>query len=154
MIRTWGGLQVLSQGDVGLRTLSRLLCDSKVPFSVQDSVLNLFAEALEPVVSRTNPYSRPDKLYGIKKLSARHLHGSSVLSPGVPKQRDLSRDATIYRVRSNSSGEKGDPAVVDLGKGIVGRVRGLSIDDDDDDGKSIISIHLFILFTYFIYLTL
>ena len=92
---------------------------------------------------QTNPYSRPDKLYGMKKLSARHLHrlsmkaGSRVVNSSDKTKRESSQDRPVYvRQRSGSLGT-GAPADASKSPPPGQRTRGFSIDDDDDDdGKS------------------
>jgi hypothetical protein len=163
LTRSWGGLHLLSQGDKGLRVLTRLLCDSKIAPEVQDVVLDIFAEAMEPVVSRTNPYSKPEKLAGIRKLSTKHLHSKGDSSSRRAKKSDeLSR--------SNSGSDRKSPSpVFDMSNGDASgrnpsigsspaqtRPRGLSIDDDDDEEDCesflLVSAYLSLLFSYNIYI--
>lgn len=138
LTRSWGGLHLLSQGDKGLRVLTRLLCDSKIAPEVQDVVLDVFADAIEPVVSRTNPYSKPDKLAGIRKLSTKHLH-----SKGQSSARRTKRGDDVSRSNSGSDRKSASP-VLELSNDSnrnnstsspPTRQRGLSIDDDDDDDE-------------------
>lgn len=158
IMRSWGGLHALSQSEVGLRALSKLLCDSKVSADIQDAVLDVLAEVLEPVVSRTNSYTKPNKLAGLKKLSTKNLHRPSSTGPpaGLDILRSPSASVSISMQRSASAGNltvssggivspptvpEADPhptrfrTVSQMSEKDRPSSR-LSVDDDDDDDVS------------------
>lgn len=154
IMRNWGGLHALSQGEKGLRSLGNQLCDANVSPDIQNAVLDLIGEVLEPVISRTNSYTKPSKLSGLKKLSTKHLRQGSTPAPRGSDIRQSASGASYFVNLQPSSSINGSLSpkqtsaepVLQVPSNRLPRSQSLpekdrpcsrlSVDDDDDDDLS------------------